>query len=590
MPPARIVLPLLLLLGLPPGAPVAAQPPAYDTSHLLEALSSSWRGQAPRRLGVSDLADLPLYQLELDFNPLTARLRVEQTINLKNRSGRPLGRLVFHAGANAGAGGSPQDRPLVLDEASVAGRPVAPRWLGPTVFALEVAPPLQPGRRLLVRISARLRLPRLPAAAAVDASAMLGLPAHGYGVCGHRDGVYNLARFYPLLAARRAGRWDTTAPAALGDGVFAEPANYLVRLRLPRQLRVASGALLAGRKPAGLDPAGEQLLFLVGCALRELALQISSRYLVRRRESNGVRLRAFVLDGDERLAERLLDEAQAALRYFSGQLGPYPFAKLDLAVAPLLGGAGGMEFPGLITVAESVLRPPAGGPLGALLGRLLDNSAMPGFVTAHEVAHQWFYAQVGSHPVLHPVLDEGLANYLAVLFFESRHGAQAAAGQLELQLLAPYRLWRALGGRDGRVLRPAGSFRSQLEYVALVYGKGALFYHALRRRLGKQRLLGCLRRYVRERAFRTATPEQLLKTLARCSGRPRVVERLWRRWLLEAHADADLQALGLAGTLPDLLGKLPALGGLPNVKLDGALDPAILRLWQQAVRQLTGGP
>ena len=80
----------------------------------------------------------------------------------------------------------------------------------------------------------------------------------------------------------------------------------------------------------------------------------------------------------------------------------------------------------------------------------------------------------------------------------------------------------------------------------------------------------------------------LRELLGRCSGRPRLVERLWRRWLLEAHADEDLQALGLGGNLDELLGRLQSLGGLHNVKIDGTLDAATLRLWQQAVRQLTG--
>ena len=125
MSPPRTIPPLLLLalLAAPAGAG-EPPPPAYDSRPFLSALSPGWRRQPARRLGLADLNELPLYQLEVDFNPLTARLRVEQTVNFLNRGRRPLRRLVFRTWANGRSGGAPpEDRPLVVDSASVAGRP-----------------------------------------------------------------------------------------------------------------------------------------------------------------------------------------------------------------------------------------------------------------------------------------------------------------------------------------------------------------------------------------------------------------------------------------------------------------------------------
>jgi hypothetical protein len=44
----------------------------------------------------------------------------------------------------------------------------------------------------------------------------------------------------------------------------------------------------------------------------------------------------------------------SALRTFEKIFGPYPYTELEVAESPLIGGAGGVEFPGLITIASMI--------------------------------------------------------------------------------------------------------------------------------------------------------------------------------------------------------------------------------------------
>ena len=248
-----------------------------------------------------------------------------------------------------------------------------------------------------------------------------------------------------------------------------------------------------------------------------------------------------------------------------------------------------MEYPGLITVASSVIHPRAAGPMAALMAGWLDSTATLEFVLAHELAHQWFHVLVGSDSGRHPFLDEALANYAATLYFGKRHGARAAAAQRKWQMVLPYQLLRMLGQPDGAVLRPAKAFENQLAYAALVYGKGALFFQAAGKLLGGRALLRALRLYVRRHAFALAEPKDLLAELQTAAGPAKdKMTALWQRWLHESHGDQDIGTLNL-GDLAGLLGKMPA-GSQMNPAAATGLDPATLRMFQQAVRQISGGP
>jgi aminopeptidase N len=42
-------------------------------------------------------------------------------------------------------------------------------------------------------------------------------------------------------------------------------------------------------------------------------------------------------------------------------------------------------------------------------------------MTPHELSHQWFYGFIGSNHALEPWLDEALATYAELLYYERYH-------------------------------------------------------------------------------------------------------------------------------------------------------------------------
>ncbi|RME26684.1 MAG: hypothetical protein D6806_05815 [Deltaproteobacteria bacterium] len=416
-------------------------------------------------------------------------------------------------------------------------------------------------------------------------SQFLGGSGGGYGTLGHRAGIFNLAWFYPILAAWKKGGWDMAPAARFGDFANQDVANYLVRLKVPAGTRVASTGVELGRRPSG---DGRVELFLAAAGVRHFAIQASAGYEIFESTSGGTKVRVFTYGKNESLARRLAEEASRALRWLEKRLVAYPFTELDVAVAPLVQGAGGMEHPGLAVVADMAVDPPLAGPMAGVARQLLESFNVAEFVVDHEVAHQWFQVLVGTDQSAEPYVDEPLANYLAVMAFEDLHGSRKAEQQLELQLVLPIQLWFALGGRDGVVARPAGGFADQLEYTAFIYGKGSLFYHALRRRAGKKRLLKCLSGVCRDFGFRRLDSSALFSGLGKCL-RMRGFAALRDRWFHSRKIVEDLKRLGFrwGRSIDELFGLLAGAGaGGGNVKFGGQMNEALLKAFQQALEQL----
>jgi aminopeptidase N len=172
---------------------------------------------------------------------------------------------------------------------------------------------------------------------------------------------------------------------------------------------------------------------------------------------------------------------------------------------------------------------------------------------AHEVAHQWWAIAVGSDSVREPFVDESLTNYSAVLYFEDRYGREIVERMIQTHLKMPYSMARLLGLADAPVNLPTSAYGGNLHYSAIVYGKGALYYEALRRAMGTEAFFSALRTYYAKYRGGLAGPRSLLD-IAIASAPSAGAEALYRRWIEEIHGDEDIGGGGMPG-LQDLLGE-----------------------------------
>lgn len=557
---------LAFALTLAVASPALAQAPEwYSTRELLGSLRPAERAGVVRQAGLGAADELPLYELSVDLAADLRSFTLEETAWITNRAGRPLGELVFRVFANAVVPDGEAPRVELLSGECLDGVRCTVTASSPSAIVVRPAQPLTVGGRLRVRMQLRGRLQEIAPernammAQGLESLATLGGHGHGdYGLLAHSDGVASMSYFFPVLARMRGGRWEERDASTMGDLGNDELAHVKARIRAPDGARVVASGVVSG------PGSGRAEHVAVAGFVRDFAMVVSPRLLTRERRVGDVLVRSSFVDGDAQAGERVLDVAAAALRIFTARFGPYPYTELDVVEAPLVGGAGGVEYSGLVTVAMMFYRPAqAAGPLAALGGGMdLDahRRAALELVTAHEVAHQWWHGLVGSDSRRHPYQDECLAQWSALFYLEERHGEERARQEADRQVAASYHMMRMMGRADGAVDRPVAAFGDSLSYAGLVYGKGPFVYRALRAQLGDRAFFSALSGYVREHRFRTAPPRALFDRMAR--GRHRdAVRAIERRWLDEAHGDADLGQ-------PDL-GRM--LGGGSSPELNEAL-------------------
>jgi aminopeptidase N len=199
--------------------------------------------------------------------------------------------------------------------------------------------------------------------------------------------------------------------------------------------------------------------------------------------------------------------------------------------------------------------------LGGLLGQQKEMfESMLETTVAHEVGHQWWAMAVGSDSQRTPFVDESLTNYTAMLYYEDRYGATAAQKMIDLNLKTIYSMGRMLGGGDAPVNLSTSAYTNNMQYGAVVYGKGALYYEALRKLIGDQSFFSALKTYYSRYNLKLAPAKGLLQIVKEQSpGKAAQADALYKRWIEEKHGDDDITG-GPATSIGDLLGGL--LGGM----------------------------
>ncbi len=469
----------------PTAAPTAPVPPPATP---LEQQGAALR---PRfRAELNGLAQAPRYFIQASVDPRTGQVTGQMSVQYTHRGAQPLTELVFRLLPNAQAiygGGS-------LSVANVAqnGRSLQTTLAqGRTVLRAPLLQPLQPGQTITLSLAFRAQVP--------------AGSGQGYGIFSRSRESLSLAGWYPLLAPYQDG-WQTPPVPAVGDAMWAETSLYDVRLIVPSGYEVVS----TGTALEWQDRAGQSTWHIVSGPAREFALAMSDRFEQRETQVDGVRLRLYTLPA--RAAATAPDEAlkmmAAAFKAYVARFGPYPYTEFDLVEAAV--GIGGYEFSGMVYVDYD--------------RRVRGPFEQYRYLSAHEIAHQWWYNLVGNASVDEPWLDEALASYAAVLYLQYAGDAQGAARLLEA--------WKADYGLRGPGDPPVDSsallFSNWVAYRRTVYYHGALFLDELRQTLGDERFFALLQRLQTRYRYRMITTDDFLRQAEDIASHD--IAALWARW------------------------------------------------------------
>ena len=227
-------------------------------------------------------------------------------------------------------------------------------------------------------------------------------------------------------------------------------------------------------------------------------------------------------DDIDETAERAADIAA----FYASIVGdiPYPSMTLALTDSRLPGGHSPAYF---ALLNHELPRQP-----GLMISWRTDpvSFGYASFFLAHEIAHQWWGQAVGWNNYHEQWLSEGLAQYFAALYAEHDEGPEVFGDIIEQM-----RSWAMrhsdkgpvyLGYRLGHLEREPRVFR------ALVYNKGAMVLHMLRRLIGDDAFFAGLRRFYHEQRFRKAGTDALQLAFEIEAGRS--LSRFFDRWIHEA--------------------------------------------------------
>ena len=381
----------------------------------------------------------PRYTLHLTVSPpahaVTGTLRVAFTPDLATRT------IDFRLWAN-----SPLPRShggaITTGPVKVNGRPAPAKLTNPTT--LVIPRPVAAGDTATVTMPFHITLPQ---------RLKDRISQHGTSI--------RLGSFFPILPWVPGSGWALDPPTGIPAEASTSPtADFDVTIDAPKGLGVvATGVQVAPHRwKAG--------------AVRDFAVATGDFSYVRRvvDAPRPVDLTVAISRGVPVDPQRAADEAQLALEHLSHLYGPYPWRTLTVAYGPDLAEEG-IEYPNLIFQ-------------GPDRGHLL---------TAHEVAHQWFYSLVGNNQARDPWLDEGLASWA---------GAETSD---DMPVFANVPIPAAVGGRLGEPMT-FWDHRGK-EYFAGVYGQGVQALQSL----GSTARIECaLRRYAARDAYRIATDSDLI--------------------------------------------------------------------------------
>lgn len=424
--------------------------------------------------------DVPVYTFHLELIPDFEQVELSGTLDCTYTNTTPdvLNDLVFRLYANLDSFGGQ----AAVSDVMVNGSPVTPTSdeTG-SVVKIPLPQPLAPDENLSLTLRYEL--------------VVFQGEQYLYNQLSYLETELAFASALPLLSVYHPSTgWWQEVRHPRGDAVFSETANFDVTLTVPTYLKViTSGSLVE-------QTAQDDKLILRYAAplMRDFAIMASAVYETVSDTFEDVRVNVHYLPGKEASAEMALLWTLDAIAAFTEAYGPYVYPELD--VVQTYTSAGGIEYPGLIVVADNLWR------LGEPFFQI---------VTVHEVAHQWWYSMVGSDQTLYPWLDEALTEYSVAVYWRYIAGENGYNSAIRVEQ-GRYQEFE----NGGEVLKIGftPSDYNDAAYSSIVYGKGAYFFHVLSTAIGQEHFDSAIQRYLAEYRYRTATPFDLQTIFEEVSG------------------------------------------------------------------------
>lgn len=312
---------------------------------------------------------------------------------------------------------------------------------------------------------------------------------------GYNDHTVNLANFYPILCGIDQNGFYECVYYPIGDPFYSDVASYEVTLCCDKEYKIASSGVQVGKESNG-NLSTYKFYLEKG---RDFALVLSKDFNILQDDSTGVQVNYYYYNDEE--PTKSMEFCIKALNLFTEKFGEYAYKSLAVVQTEFI--QGGMEFPALVMISDDL------------------EGLSYGEVIVHETAHQWWQSAVGSNEIEHGFLDEGLAEYSVVLFYENFSEYGYSRESLIKSSQDTYKVFcsvydKVFNGVNTVMDRSLKDFINEYEYVNIAYIKPCIMFDELRKTIGEQKFYASLQRYYKEYKFKNATPDDMVGAFEKC--------------------------------------------------------------------------
>jgi ABC-2 type transport system permease protein len=219
---------------------------------------------------------------------------------------------------------------------------------------------------------------------------------------------------------------------------------------------------------------------------------LSARYAVKKGVWEGggktVPIEVYYQPGHEYNVDTMIASVKDSLDYYTKNFSPYQHRQVRILEFPRYASFA-QSFPNTIPFSESI------GFIAKVDPKDPKDIDYPYYVTAHEIAHQWWAHQViGAYTQGATMMSETLAQYSALMVMKKKYG------DAKMKRFLKYELDNYLVGRAIERKREQALYRNENQpYIH--YRKGSLAMYALQDAIGEDAVNRALASYVRKVAF-----------------------------------------------------------------------------------------
>lgn len=362
-----------------------------------------------------------------------------------------------------------------------------------TTLKLELKKPVRKNEYVQLQINFQLKIPE------------------GRDRIGYYNGLYLFGNWYPIAAVYDKSGWNLDPFYNIGDPFYSDSADYEVKITIPEKYIVASTGYIFKET----IEKGKRIISIDAKSVRDFAWAASDKFQTYDRELEGINIKCYFVNSNSERINKAISTVEKTISVFNEKFGKYPYTSYSIVETYF---PSGMEYPGLSIIPDSYFD---------------GSKTMLGLegVIVHETAHQWWYGVVGNNEIDEAWLDEGLATYAKVIYFEAKDGKSFGRDYYEKNIKSIYESKsKSIKGRE-ILLKPVNEFDGWREYDTLAYKKSAVLFETLRNKTGDEKFFEILRSFYDEYKFKNATTQDFINIVEK------VTDSKWSdffdQWLMD---------------------------------------------------------